>query len=63
MNPQENTRLETILGEEETTNLKLVKCLGDEIIGWVEALFRFMPGRLGGGACVDYGSVGVSART
>jgi len=26
-----------------------VKCLGDEIIDWVEALVRFMPGRLGGG--------------
>jgi acetyltransferase-like isoleucine patch superfamily enzyme len=34
---------------QETTNLKIVKCLGDEIIEWVEALFRLMPGRLGGG--------------
>ena len=49
VNPEEDTRPKAISVKGETTNLKLVKCLVDEIIDWVEALFRFMPGRLGGG--------------
>ena len=40
MNPQENTRLETILGEEETTNLKLVKCDPPPIRNLFELILR-----------------------
>ena len=48
INPLEGTCHKTISCSGETKDLNLVKCLGDEIIEWVEALFRFMPGRLGG---------------
>ena len=48
MSPHENTRIKAISGEEETTNLKLINCLADEVIAWLDALVRFLPGRLGG---------------
>lgn len=48
MSPHENTRLKAISGEEETTNLKLINSLADEVIAWLDALVRFLPGRLGG---------------
>ena len=50
MSLKKDTRPKTISDHEGTIILKLLKLLGNEIIEWVEALFRFMPGRLGDGA-------------
>jgi hypothetical protein len=49
VNLLEDTLPKTISVKEETIKLKIVKCLGDEIIEWVEAMLRLMPWRLGCG--------------